>query len=375
MKRTISKLMAIVMTVALIMSVAAVSALAVDYTAIPGTTTAFNKNLVVDSTAQIPAVEFGFTIEAGTPVAATADTMEILAGPVTANAPTVENAVFTSGMTTTAGTPTDDTDTTKKFATDSVTVDFTGVEFTKPGVYRYVITEQANTLSGVTNDADATRYLDVFVVYENDALAVSSYALRADATNISLSTGEYATDAGVKSSGYTNSMASHDLEFAKAITGNQADKNKQFKFTLAITDANPGLYTVEVSRDDVVKSDSNVTANAGEYTITVAADGTCTAYFYLADGDTVKVLDLPEGYGYTVTEAPEDYDSTENLTGYADATSDTDVAADVMTGYTNTREGIIPTGVIIMIAPFAIGLLLFGAVILFVASRRRRAAY
>lgn len=375
MKRNTSKILAIVMAFALVMSLAAVYAFAVDYTPINGTTTAFNKNLVVDSTAQIPNVEFEFEIAAGTPVAASATTLEILAGPVTATAPTIENAVFASGATTTAGTPTDNTDATKKFATDEVIVDFTGVQFTAPGVYRYVITEKASNLSGITNDANATRYLDVFVVSENDVLSVQSYALRTEATNIDLETGKYETDPDVKSSGYTNEMTSYDLEFSKAITGNQADKNKQFKFTLALTDVNPGTYTVELSRADVLKEGSNVTASEGVYTITVGADGTCTAYFYLADGDTVKVLDLPAGYGYTLTEDPEDYSSSENLDGYEDATSDTDVSADVKTGYSNDRNGIIPTGVIVMIAPFAIGVLLFGAVILYIVSKRRRATY
>ncbi len=382
MKRSISKALAIVMALALALSVAAVSAFAVDYTAIPGTSTTFNKNLVVDSTAQIPNVEFEFEIAAGTAVPASSTNLEILAGPVTASAPTVENAVFTSGMTTTNGTPTDDTETSKKFATDEVIVDFSGVEFDKPGVYRYVITEKASTIKGVTNDANATRYLDVFVVAdESNALSVQSYALRDTATNISLATGKYAENEDVKSSGYTNELSTVDLEFAKKITGNQGDKNKQFKFTLAITDANPGLYTVEVSRADVLKDDSNVAANEGVYTITVAADGTCTAYFYLADGDTVKVLDLPEGYGYTLTEVPEDYQSAAGVDNdgtdndYTDATSGSAVDVDVKTGYTNDRNGIIPTGVIVTVAPFAIGLLVFGAIILYVVSKRRRAEY
>ncbi len=379
MKKTLSKILVFAMVLALATSLAAVSAFAFDYTAINGTTTSFNKNLVVDSTAQIPGVEFSFSIAAGDAVAASAtgDTMEIIPGPMTPVAPTVENAVFTSGMSTNAGTPTDATDTAHVYATDSVVVDFTGVEFTKPGVYRYVITEQANTLKGITNDPDATRYLDVFVIYDEGELKVQSYALRANATNIALSTGEYATDAGVKSSGYTNTMTSYDIEFTKAISGNQGDKNKRFKFTLAITDANPGLYTVQVSSADVIGTDSNVTANEGVYTVEVPAGSTgVTAYFYLADGDTVKVLDLPEGYGYTLTEDPEDYTSTSSdVTGYTDATTGSNISADVNTSYTNTRSGIIPTGVIITIAPFAIGLLVFGAIIVFVVSKRRRGAY
>lgn len=389
MKRNVSKILAIVMTLALVMSFAAVSAAAVDYTATDGGETSFQKNLVVDSTAQIPNVEFEFTIEAGTPVAGGADNaLEIKAGPVTASAPTITTAAFTSGMATTAGTPADDTDTTKKFAVANVEIDLTGVTFTAPGVYRYVITEQANTLSGVTNDANAVRYLDLFVFPNEDhpeELEVTTYSLRDTATNFERVQDQdnpgqfkyqYVTNPTVKTSGYTNELETVDLEFTKAITGNQADKNKQFKFTLDVTDANPGVYTVEVSRDAVVKEDSNVTANEGVYTITVGADGTCTAYFYLADGDTVKVNDLPKGYSYSVTEDAEDYESTAaNVPSYTDPYTGSDVQADAATSYTNDRTGIIPTGVIIMIAPFVIGLLVFGAIILYMSSKRRRAAY
>ncbi|MBR5620118.1 MAG: hypothetical protein IKW76_10315 [Clostridia bacterium] len=390
MKRNVSKLLAIVMTLALVMSFAAVSAAAVDYTATNGGSTSFEKNLVVDSTAQIPNVEFEFTIEAGTPVPGGADNaLEIKAGPVTASAPTIESAQFTSGMTTTAGTPEDETDTTKKFAVDDVVIDLTGVTFTAPGVYRYVITETATTLSGVTNDANAVRYLDLFVFPSEEdptELEVTTYSLRDTATSFERVPDadhpgqykyQYVTNPTVKTSGYTNELETVDLEFTKAITGNQADKNKQFKFTLALTDVNPGLYTVEVSRADVVKEDSNVTANEGVYTIEVPANSTsATAYFYLADGDTVAVKDLPVGYGYTVTEDAEDYESTAaNVPNYTDPYTDTDVEDDAATSYTNDRTGIIPTGVIIMIAPFAIGLFVFGAIILYMVSKRRRVAY
>jgi hypothetical protein len=44
-------------------------------------------------------------------------------------------------------------------------------------------------------------------------------------------------------------------------------------------------------------------------------------------------------------------------------------------GYTNTRNGVIPTGVIITVAPFVIGILVFGAIILYMINRRKRAEY
>ena len=43
--------------------------------------------------------------------------------------------------------------------------------------------------------------------------------------------------------------------------------------------------------------------------------------------------------------------------------------------FTNTRNGIIPTGIIMTIAPFAIGICVFGAVIIFMICRRKRRSY
>lgn len=386
MKRTI-KALAVLLTLALVISVAAMSAFAVtEYTAIPGTTTDFNKDLVIgDDVESIPDLVFEFKIDAGEPQAAGENQVEILAGPVlkdddnNVTAPTVETASFNSSMidNAEAGDPTDDTATNKVHITDSVTVNLAGVTFTKPGIYRYKITEQNGNIPGVTYDSNPDRYLDVFVVDDNGTLVIQNYALRTQANstfvfNQDENKYEYSVDPEVKSSGYTNKFENVDLEFKKVVTGNQADKSKQFRFKLEITNAVPGNYAIEVSRQDVIQSDSNV--NEGN-TITVDEQGEYVGYFYLADGDTVKVNDLNTQYGYTLTEEAEDYQSTAGCTDYTDDTFGTAITVDKKTGFTNAREGIIPTGVIITVAPFMIGLLLFGAVMMFMISRRRRASY
>ncbi len=391
MKRA-SKVLAILMAFALVMGFAAMSASAVNYTPINGGTTSINKTFAVPADANVPDVDFTYDIAPGEQVPFSQSELEIQPGPQGA---TIGIAEFDGSSSTVA----DENDNTKKIAVDAVEIDLTHCTFNAPGIYRYVITEQPSGLKGVTDDPNRVRFLDVFVIEEDNdndpetapVLKVDTYSLRKvedsnpDRNNFQkvedpVGSGNYKYQYKVapteKSDGYRNELETVDLEFKKAIEGNQADKNKQFKFTLAITDANPGVYNVQVSRADVIKQDSNVTANEGVYTITVGSEGTCTAYFYLADGDTVKVLDLPKGYGYTVTEEYEDYEqSSADVDGYEDPTSGSNVDADKKTSYTNTREGIIPTGVIITIAPFMIGLLLFGAVMMFMISRRRRAAY
>ncbi len=398
MKRNISKVLAIVVTLALVMSFAAVSASAVTYTAANGTDEfEFNKYLVVDSESQIPDAEFTFNVVSGTAVpGSSTNALEIKAGP-DADQIVIDSAVFTLGQSTTAGTPDDATDTGSQYATTAVGIDLTGVTFTAPGVYRYVITEVDGGQNGFTYD-DSVRYLDVFVepsTADPTVLEVAGYSLRDAATNFERVFDnetqqykyQYVTNPTVKTDSFTNEYEDVDLEFTKAITGNQADKTKKFAFTLELTGVNPGSYALEITGSDVVDTASThveADATSGAYTITVGAadyDATNEVYtvtetFYLTDGDVVKVKGLPVGYSYTLTEDAEEYDSTAStVTGYTDDTADTDVQSDVKTSFTNDRTGIIPTGVIIMIAPFAIGLLVFGAIILYVMSKRRRLAY
>ena len=117
-------------------------------------------------------------------------------------------------------------------------------------------------------------------------------------------------------------------------------------------------------------------------TITTGTHGVVTEYFYLKDGQYITIKGLPEGYTYELSEDAEDYTSSNGISaaegkgGEADSdpvSNTTAVTADVKTGFTNDRTGVIPTGVLLTIAPFAIGLLLFGALgIFFVARKKRR---
>ena len=74
----------------------------------------------------------------------------------------------------------------KKYVQKSVSITFPVGTFTKPGVYRFVINETNNALPGVTYDSNLTRYLDVFVVADNNVLSVDSYVLRDAETDIGI---------------------------------------------------------------------------------------------------------------------------------------------------------------------------------------------
>ena len=178
-------------------------------TPVSGGTTTFNKYLVMDADANVPNVTFGFAIKAGAAQEASGGSPAIYAG-VTPNLIAVSDASFTTGDSTTPGTPSNTEDSTQKYATKSVTVNLQGVTFNKPGIYRYVITETATSQDGITNDTNTTRTLDVHVAYaagSETELKVTSYALHPS------------DDSSKKANGFTNTYATHNLTLEKQVTG------------------------------------------------------------------------------------------------------------------------------------------------------------
>lgn len=367
MKKRTFKLMAIAMVFALILAFAVIPAsAATDYTPIGGSTNIV-KNLVVDSDANIPDITFGYTVTRGTPVAASSGTIEILASDIAA---TIGNAAYTNADTanTIAGLPTDadpsNPTSGKKYAQKSVAVTFPSNSFTKPGVYRYVISETAGNKPGVTYDT-IPRYLDVFVVADptDNTLSVSRYILRNAATTIGTD-GNYTSEPDTKSSSFTNTVTQYDFDFSKTISGNQGDKNKRFTFSLSISNAIPGTYPVETT---------DVTGN--HTYITIGTDGTYTGNFDLTNGSSFKVLGLNAGAVCTVSEDAEDYTPTHKIDNGSSVSGNNSgtitMDANHSAAFVNTRDGIIPTGVLLTVAPFAIGLLLFGALAVFFMAKKK----
>ena len=367
----------------LLVAAALPSAFAFKYTAVEGTSTTFYKYLVMDVDANVPNATFAFTVAPGTAIAATENRVAVLAGIGT---PTIADVTFAPTDSTTAGLPSD-TDTAtagQQYATQTAKVDFSGISFTEPGIYRYIVTETATTNQGVTNDESETRTLDVYVTDNDGALEVSSYVLHtgtdapaAGADKGSADVSNTGDKLGDKSAGYTNTYDTSNLTFSKTVSGNQASRDKYFAFTVTISGAVAGtVYDV-----DLTKADVNISANPNDATtcignavtqpqrLTVPADGTVTQVFYLQHGQEITIKGLAKGTEYAVTENPEDYKQTA-----PDNASGTIVSEDVTAAFTNTRSGVIPTGVLLTVAPFA-AIMAVGAVgiIVMVGKKRKRA--
>lgn len=351
--------------------------------------------------------------------------------------PGVDDGV--SGVSIHFGTNVDGTDTA------TVTTSPTGVDiertanltvdvrkFTKPGIYRYKITESSNpaavTDAGLTartttgdNAYNADRYLDVYIHYvDDDNNATTPEVLKMYGAVIFKST---ATTAGrdnmnatttVKTTGYKPSAAdnlkddttvdrytTYDFSVKKTVSGRMADKKNEFPFYVNITNTITGAkYTY---------FDDPGTGNGDAETITGAAitKGTNakTSGLALKDGEFVKFVGVPSNQTNNltvqVTEYNNTYDkyipsvtktgtagsitmtSTNAATGKSmeaqsgsDSTSSFDVkgndAAGQIITIDNNLEEISPTGVVLRVAPYV--LILGAGLALLLISRRRKTA-
>lgn len=364
------------------MMLSGTTVMAADYSeTIGGTKTfTFDKYLVMDRQANVPNASFTYAVTAGEAKAYDVDNkkFQVFAG-VDANEVTMAG-VGTNTANTITYAPGDETlqdenalvkdydNTTEKYAKKTATLDFSACNFTEPGIYRYIVTE-TGTNQAITNDADTTRVVDVYVYDASDdagnKLEIAGYVLHSnadDAPEIPMNdeAGSGGTYADTKSQGFTNAYDTSDLTFRKEVTGNQASHNKYFEFTVTIEHAVPGtVYDVDLAGADATSGQNAATIEANEgktnvAQLTVGQDGTVTQKFYLQHGQEIKIEGIAKDSDYEVTENAEDYKSeAAGVTNYTDKTSDTVVSTDIKTSYVNRRNGVIPTGVVMTVAPFA----------------------
>ena len=191
--------------------------------------------------------------------------------------------------------------------------------------------------------------------------------------------GSDGTDPDGKSQGFTNEYDTSDLTFKKEVSGNQASHDKYFEFTVTITNAVPGtVYNVNLSNADTTSKSNaaTITENAGKTNpdkLTVGTDGTVTQKFYLQHGQEITIQGIAKDSKYSVTENAEDYKSTAaGVADYIAPASGTIESADLKTSYLNTRAGVIPTGVIMTVAPFAAVTLLGAAGMVKIRMSKKR---
>ena len=303
------------------------------------------------------------------------------------------------------------------------------VKFDEPGVYRYYIKEVKDTnaaglyydveptAAGLRTEGDFYRTLDVYVedatsgtsknlkvtgyiMYDGQITGAPNASADPEAGNTAITTTKEievngTTTPGVtgakKTDNYVNFYDAFSLTFGKEVTGNQGSKDKYFKLSLSLTSPVDVTFTVDILKADATvpsnsATDSTYVGKTNTTTISATANTAVVTDFYLQDGQYITVKGIPAGTVYDLTEVEEDYKQTEKIvadlsTFSVDTTNDdptvtyealgNDVSgtisnADIYTGYTNAKDGILPTGVLVKATPvIVIGVLAIAGVVFF----------
>lgn len=220
-------------------------------------------------------------------------------------------------------------------------------EYDSVGVYTYIIHEVAGHSAGVTYYGDAI-LLRVTVIEQDGKLRIAAVH-----TEDPESTGEGKKD------DFDNLYSAGELEVHKDVEGIMGNKDKYFEFTVQLTGEEGKTY-----QDSYAITGGSYDANPAS--IEIRPGETTKATFYLKDGDTIHIENLPYGVEYKVSETPvADYVTTETGTE-----GEVDEAVE-QANFTNTKGGTVDAGVVLDSAPYLFTLTGAAGVGLLLTLRRR----
>ena len=341
LKKTIRRLGALAMVLAMAVSVFAVNASAAEEAEVtvyqPTGTATITKQITKEENVLAPNGSYTFT---ATPVNDAPEDGIALSGQIT-SAPNAANDI---GQKTVA-------------ATGAITVTATANKFPRPGTYQYKITEAAGTYKDGTAYAAIEYTLDVTVARnEDDSFGIMAMILK---------------NGDNKQTVYTNPYSPrHETQknyvVKKVVTGNQGDKNQEFEFTFGVTNSqdNDKEYYYVITRRDPTANATGKIKSGETVTTTLKHDEYVTIY----------------GVSATDTVTANETETNTDKTGYNDLgyVMNSDIATNETTGdktqtVTNTKNISTPGGVIMTIAPYALMVVLAGAFAVVFLTRRNRA--
>lgn len=412
LNKTFGRIATTLVATAMLASVAAVPAFAVDN--IGGVMDGdqsnavseikFDKQLLLPENVDVPTVNFTFTMVAAEPTKDSdsgvvtetvpgkdGDAIKVRPGvmngtvnPVTVNftkddtkSPLDAGDIETDGVTDGQEDSTAAALNIKK-AVEPVSINIGNLKFADAGVYKYTISETDNSDdANIVNGSDHTLYL---------------YVERKDGTQDQQAqyvvTGAVLEDEnGKKTDVYNNSymlggdpddpidpdnppvVTPNELTLTKTVTGAMGDYSENFKFSVTVGSADSNkTYTAKYTDNEgkAIPGKADVSLTAGE-----------SAEITLAHNQQLHIYGVGSGETYTIDEhdyTSEGYDvptvsgdvNADNTQGTFDATEDPENV-----NYTNTREAVSPTGLIMDIAPYAL-LVVVAAAGCFIFLRKRR---
>lgn len=244
---------------------------------------------------------------------------------------TITGAHFAAGAATTAG------------AEAGITINLP--RYDHVGIYEYTLQEVAGMNAGVAYYGQNIK-LVVTVINDTDG-------------NIRVAAVHTESEGGEKSDTFTNTYSAGELNITKNVEGNLGDTDKYFEFTVTLTGESDKTYAV------------NFAVSGGSYEsnpTTIALNE--PTKFYLSDGDTITIENLPYGVTYTVEEA--DYTADGYTTeGEISTPEKIDSAAETVTVTNTNNNADIDTGITTDNLPYIV---LMGIVVLagvaMIAKRR-----
>lgn len=306
-----------------------------------------------------PKEDFEFTIaKAGTTYVAASEQPEL----------TIGKASFAKGAATTGG------------ATASATIDLgaKNATFTKPGIYNYFIEQTAGSTAGVTYAQSNKLLLKVTVFNKviNETTGATeiwkAYALY-HLTDNSTASNWTVNGNKIEETAIENLYTANVVNVSKTIKGSMANRDQTFNFKAVFSVPESLTWT-----PDITFAENGITATqnaAGEWE------------FVLGDKQQIHFNNIPAGVTFYIAEA--DYTGEDDATGtkgytttykYNNNDAVTAIKTDELTmnanaatvAYTNTKGGMIDTGVILDNAPYIalLTIVAAGAVVMILKKRR-----
>ena len=307
-----------------------------------------------------PAEDFEFTIaKAGTQYVVASAQPEL----------TIGKASFARGAATT---------TTGATASAAIELGSLNAKFKKPGIYNYIIEQTAGSTAGVTYATSNKLLLKVTVfnkVINEDTgateiwKAYALYHLTDDSTASKWTVNGNKIDGTAIENVYTANV----VNVSKTIKGSMANHDQTFDFKAVFTVPEGLTWTPAITF-----AEGGITAtknDAGEWE------------FVLGDKDQIHFNNIPAGVTFYIAEA--DYTGEDDATGtkgytttykYNTDNAVTGIKTDTLTmnanaatvAYTNTKGGMIDTGVILDNAPYIalLTIVAVGAVVMIMKKRR-----
>ena len=210
------------------------------------------------------------------------------------------------------------------------------------GIYEYTLQEVAGKTAGVT--------------YYGNNIKLVVTVINGDDGNLRIAAVHTESVGEKKSDNFPNTYSAGKLNISKTVTGNLGDKNTYFEFKVTLTGETGKTYGASYAVSGGTNSANPSTIKIGEETT-----------FRLKHGETISIANLPYGVNYTVTETA--------VNGYTTTkTGDTGTinAADQTAAFTNDNNNSeIDTGVSMDSLPYILMLVVVGAAVVVIATRKK----